>query len=416
MKLYYRKVLDKIKLFLDKKTIIVLHGSKQVGKTSIMQYLIKNYLPKNKRIKAGNIFYFDLEDFVYLDLCNSGADKVKQYLIDKGGDLKEKIYLFVDEIQYLDNPSGFLKLFHDRWGNKIKLIVSGSSSFAIKNKFKDSLVGRAINFEIFGLDFEEFLLFKNKKINLLSNLDAINNELRDLYIEHVLFGAYPAIVMEKSIEIKSYLLKQIINTYIKKDIKDLADIREINKFNQLIRILAGQSGSLLNISELSNTLGLAQKTVEDYIFILENTYIIKRIYPFYRNIRSELSKMPKVYFEDTGLMNLLANKRFLEQITGQLFENSVYSELRKNIEVENINFWRTNIGQEVDFIIEEKKVIPIEIKLQFLNKKLSSLKYFMNRYKIKEGYVCASVIVKGSTAKSIKSIYAWQIKSIFNRY
>ncbi len=413
MKLYPRKALDKIKLFLDKKTIIVLHGSRQVGKTSIMQYLIKEYLPKNKKIKDSNIFYFDLEDFVYLDLCNSGADKVKQYIFDKGGGLKEKIYLFIDEIQYLDNPSNFLKLFHDRWGDKIKLIVSGSSSFEIKNKFKDSLVGRTVNFEIFGLDFEEFLIFKNKKISLLSNVKAINNELLDLYREYVFFGAYPAVVLERKIEIKSYILKQIINTYIKKDIKDLADIREVNKFNRLIRVLAGQSGNLLNISELSDTLNLSQKTVENYIFILENTYIIKIVYPFHKNIRSELSKMPKVYFEDTGLMNLLANKRFLEQITGQLFENSVYSELRKNIEVENINFWRTNIGQEVDFIIEEKKLIPIEVKSRFLNRKLSGLKYFMDKYEVKTGYVC--VLKKGEDInnKKIMPVYPWQLSSVF---
>lgn len=418
MELYSRKALDKIKLFLDKKTIIVLHGSRQVGKTSIMQYLIKNYLPKNKKIKDSNIFYFDLEDFVYLDLCNSGVDKVKQYIIGSGGNLKEKIYLFIDEIQYLDNPSNFLKLFHDRWGDKIKLIVSGSSSFEIKNKFKDSLVGRTVNFEIFGLDFEEFLMFKNKKISLLSNVKAINNELLDLYKEYVIFGAYPAVVLEEKIEIKSYILKQIINTYIKKDIKDLADIREVNKFNQLIRILAGQSGNLLNILKLSDTLNLSQKTVENYIFILENTYIIKIVYPFHRNIRNELSRMPKVYFEDTGLMNLLVNKRFLEQITGQLFENSIYSELRKNIDVENINFWRTNVGQEVDFIIEDKKLIPIEVKSRFSNRKLSGLKYFMDKYELKTGYVCALTIgedaddTKRYLDKKIMPVYPWQLSNV----
>lgn len=256
------------------------------------------------------------------------------------------------------------------------------------------------------------------KINLSSNVETINNELRDLYIEYIIFGAYPAVVLEKKIEIKSYILKQIINTYIKKDIRDLANIREINKFNQLIKVLASQSGNLLNILELSNILNLSQQTVKNYIFILENIYIIKIVYPFHKNIRSELSKMPKLYFEDTGLMNLLANKRFLEQITGQLFENSVYSELRKNIEVEDINFWRTNIGQEVDFIIEEKNIMPIEVKLRFVNKKLSSLKYFMDKYCIETGYVCA--LEKGENAnnakrplgKKIMSVYPWHLNNL----
>ena len=407
MKLKQRKVINKIKLFLGKKTIIVLHGSRQVGKTSIM-HLIKNYLVQEKKIKTDNIFYFDLEDFVFLDLCNSGVEKTIQYLKERGVRTNDKIYLFIDEIQYLDNPSSFLKLFHDHWGDKIKLIVSGSSSFDIKNKFKDSLVGRTMDFEVFALDFEEFLLFKNKKINTDSSSEIIIAELRDLYKEYIFYGGYPAIVLENNIEIKSHLLKQIINTYIKKDIRDLANIREINKFNQLIKVLASQSGNLLNVSELSGTLKLTQKTVEEYLFILENTYIIRRVYPFYKNIRSELTKMPKIYFEDNGLMNLLANKKFLERVDGQLFENSVYSELRKNLDIENINFWRTNTGQEVDFIITEKRIIPVEVKLKFFNKKLSSLKYFADKYEIKESFVCSLTKAEESNKKDIKQIYPWQ--------
>lgn len=416
MKLKYRKIIDEIKLFLNKKNIIILHGSRQVGKTSIMQYLIDNYLIQKKKVNPNNIFYFDLEDFVFLDLCNSGPDKTAQYIKDKQGDLKNKIYLFIDEIQYLDNPSNFLKLFHDRWGDKIKIIATGSSSFEIKKKFKDSLAGRTVNFEIFGLDFEEFLLFKDKKINTASSVKAINDELRDLYSEYILFGGYPAIVLEKKIKIKAFLLKQIINTYIKKDIRDLADVREVGKFNQLISILAGQSGSLLNVLELSNTLKLAQKTVEDYLFILENTYIIRRIYPFHRNVRSELTKMPKIYFEDSGLMNLLANKRFLERVSGQLFENSVYEELRKNMDVDNLSFWRTNVGQEIDFIIDGEELIPIEVKLQFFNKKMSSLKFFMDRYKVKTSYVYSMVKIKEPSSENIKQIYPWQIKNVLRNF
>ncbi|MCK5466461.1 ATP-binding protein [Candidatus Parcubacteria bacterium] len=408
MKLKQRKIISKIKLFLDKKTIIVLHGSRQVGKTSIM-HLIKDYLIKEKKIKKDNIFYFDLEDFVFLDLCNGGVKKTIQYLEESGAQTKDRIYLFIDEIQYLDNPSSFLKLFHDHWGDKIKLVVSGSSSFDIKNKFKDSLVGRTVDFEIFSLDFEEFLLFKNKKINVNSFSEIIIAELRDLYEEYIFYGGYPAIVLENNIEIKSHLLKQIINTYVKKDIRDLANIREINKFNQLIKVLASQSGGLLNISELSNTLKLTQKTVEEYLFILENTYIIRRVYPFYKNIRSELTKMPKIYFEDNGLMNLLANKKFLERVDGQLFENSVYCELRKNLDIESINFWRTNTGQEVDFIITEEGVVPLEVKLKFSNKKLSGLKYFADKYKIKESFVCSLTKTEESNKKNIKQIYPWRI-------
>lgn len=415
MVLYARKVLKRIIPFLERKNIIVLHGARQVGKTSIMQYLIQHHLITDQNTPPNQILYFDLEDFTLLDLCNSGADKVMQYLEENQPNLNKKIYLFIDEIQYLDNPSNFLKLFHDRYGEKVKLIVSGSSSFEIKSKFKDSLVGRTIDFEIFGLDFEEFLQFKNVKINTSSSLPITIEKLKSYFQEYTLYGGYPAIALEKQKVVKQMLLKQIINTYIKKDIRDLANVKQINKFNGLIRVLASQSGNLVNISELSNTVKIAQQTVEDYLFLLENTYIIRRVYPFHSNLRSELSKMPKIYFEDTGLQNLLAHNDILSTITGQLLENSVYSELRKNYDLESLYFWRTNKGQEIDFILKKEKLIPIEVKLSFLNKKITNLKYFQQKYEVKKSYVCTiNQINEGTSNTSL--IYPWQIAAKFSKF
>ena len=153
--LKYRKLIGRIIKFLDDNEIIAVHGSRQVGKTSLLHYLIDNYLKGN--VSTSNIFYLDLEDFVLLDLCNSGPDKVMEYIKSKNADLSSRVYLLIDEIQYLKNPSSFLKLFYDRYKSNVKLIVSGSSSFLIKKKFRDSLVGRILDFELFTLDFEEFL-------------------------------------------------------------------------------------------------------------------------------------------------------------------------------------------------------------------------------------------------------------------
>jgi len=138
--IYKRKIIDKINKFLASKEIIVLHGARQVGKTSIMRYLIEE-LKKNRRTE---VYYFDLEISRYLALANAGHEAFVNYLEAIGYKKKAKAYVFIDEIQYLDNPSQFLKLFHDTFGDRIKLIVSGSSSFEIKKKFKNSLVGRTI--------------------------------------------------------------------------------------------------------------------------------------------------------------------------------------------------------------------------------------------------------------------------------
>ena len=413
-----RKLTHKILNFIEDREIIVLHGSRQVGKTSLL-YLIMDDL--RTKVSADNIFYFDLEDFALLDLCNAGIEKVISFLKAKKADFGKKVYLFIDEVQYLNNPSSFLKLFYDRYRDQIKLIVSGSSSFLIKKKFKESLAGRIVDFELFTLDFDEFLEFKGLKYDLKEDLpEALQNEMRDLYKEFVLYGGYPAIVLEDSIEKKEIKLKQIINAYIRRDIRDFAEIREIDKFNNLVRVLASQVGNLLNIMELFTTLGLAKKTIEEYIFLLENTYIIRRIKPFHRNIRGELSKMPKVYFEDTGLANILANKTFSLELSGGLLENSIYSQFRKNLCVDDIYFWRTNKQQEVDFVIDsinrkQKRVFSaVEVKAIFLNKYISSIRYLKSKYGDLKTYFCCLDKKEECKDKDVNIVYPWQMLHFLN--
>ena len=160
-KIYKREIINEIKKYLNNEEIIVLHGARQVGKTCILYY-IEDYLKKSGRVTH----YIDLEDSRYVRILDSGIKEFLDYLREEGviGDsnksVKDKAFVFIDEIQYLKDPSSFLKLIADHSKN-IKLIVSGSSSFDIKRKFKDSLTGRTIDFEIFGLSFKEFLLFKD---------------------------------------------------------------------------------------------------------------------------------------------------------------------------------------------------------------------------------------------------------------
>lgn len=409
-----RKIIKKILKFLDDREILAIHGSRQVGKTSLLHYLSDHYL----RTKAGpsNLVYFDLEDFVLLELCNRGPDEVVKYLKGKGADFNRKTYLLIDEIQYLENPSSFLKLFHDRYRNSVKLLVTGSSSFLIKKKFRDSLAGRIIDFELFPLDFEEFLDFKELTYKLDSSSETLNRELLPLYEQHIIYGGYPAVVLEDDIEKKETKLKQVINAYLKRDIRDLAAIRNIEKFNNLLRILASQSANLLNIAELSNTLGIAKRTVEEYLFILENTYILKKIYPYHKNIRSELTKMPKIFFEDTGMLNLLVNKTFSTVVTGQLLETSIYLLFRKNMDVENVAFWRTNKGQEIDFVLnfpKKNRLVPVEVKLSFAAKHQRNLRCFMEKYPVPNGYLCCLDKIRASREDRITVAFPWQMYNLF---
>ncbi len=394
----FQKIIDYTKI----PEIIVLHGARQVGKTTLMKMTIEHL----KKEGTDNIFYLDLEKEKYLELCNSGYQNIIKYAEARKQNNK-KTYIFIDEIQYLDNPSQLLKILYDHYKDNYKIIVSGSSSFAIKSKFKDSLVGRTIDLEIFGLSFEEFLDFKNLKYNLNSDSKLAHDELKELFKDYMLYGFYPQIVLTDNIELKETYLENIIDKYIYKDIKDLANIKNIKKFNTLLRYLASQCGQLLNVKELSETLGMARQTIEEYLFILENTYIIKLIHPYYKNIRSELSKMPKIYFEDLGILNIIQNKELSQKYDGNFFENAVYAHLRRKFNVSNINFWRTTSKQEVDFIINSKTLTPIEVKLSYRDQKMRNLISFSEKYQTKNIF-CITLNKNESKYKNIKQIYPWE--------
>ncbi|MFA6917778.1 MAG: ATP-binding protein [Candidatus Gracilibacteria bacterium] len=404
--IYERSVMKNILPYLSTDEVVVLHGARQVGKTSIMKYVEKNLNEK------GEITYFiDLEDRRFKLLLDEGVDPFIKHLTGEGlferreSENKSKIFVFIDEIQYLEDPSSFLKLTADHH-KEIKLIVSGSSSFDIKNKFKDSLTGRTINFEIFPLSFEEFLIFKEYYFDNKSTSSIKTNELKLLYEEFTLYGGYPKIVLTGEIAMKQSYLNQIIDTYIKKDIRDLANIKNIDKFNRLLEILASQSGQLLNVTELADTAKLARQTTEEYLLLLENTYIIRLVRPYSGNMRKELFKTPKIFFYDTGLMQMLWLKELPKEILGQTFETSIFGELVKKEGLENVYFWRTTDKKEIDFITKKgKSLLPIEVKLNFAQSQTLVLKSFLKKYN-STGYKIISI--KGEKTHPFQS-YPWEI-------
>ncbi|MBM4177351.1 DUF4143 domain-containing protein, partial [Candidatus Gribaldobacteria bacterium] len=324
------------------------------------------------------------------------------------------VFVFIDEIQYLDNPSAILKYAFDHFKH-IKLIVSGSSSLEIKKKFSDRLTGRKFLQILSPIGFSEFLRFQGKRFKIKEEISfqklaksnlRINDGLKkavswaekDLSValqEFVLFGGYPKVALIDNKQEKVNILKEIYSTYVRKDIKDLAEIENIKIYNDLIEILASQTANLLNIDELASTLSANRKTLEKYLFLLENTFIIGLLRPFYTNKRKEITKMPKIFMEDTGLRNMLLrnfNGLKLRPDKGPLIENFVYTELKKNLgPLEDIYFWRTQTQAEVDFVIKGKQnqLTPVEVKYQKLKSPQipSGLRAFIEAYKVKKAFV-----------------------------
>lgn len=412
--IYKREVIDEIIPYLHTDDIVVIHGARQVGKTSILMYLQGMLNEQSKRT-----LYIDLEDSRFMTLLDRGVDEFLNYLRGEGYDLDElsrngqKLYVLVDEIQYLANPSSFLKLIADHH-RYLKLLVSGSSSFEMKSKFKDSLVGRTVNFEIFPLSFREMLAFKNIPFHPEYPQTGVKiQELRDQYLEYALYGGYPKIVLTPELERKERYLQQIIDTYVRKDIRDLADIRDVTRFNRLLEVLASQSGNQLNINELCNTCGLTRPTVEHYLFLLEQTYILRIVRPFSRNLRTEITKTPKVFFYDTGLMQMLWLKRLQREIIGSVFETSLFAELVKRTRADNVTYWRTTDKKEIDFVIRlPDGPLPVEAKSHFPRSIPTVFKSFWQVDALDENtpFYLVGLFGEPSTAQML---YPWQLGTKF---
>jgi predicted AAA+ superfamily ATPase len=289
----------------------------------------------------------------------------------------------------------------------IRLIVSGSSTFDIKTKFTDSLAGRTLQFEVFPLSFAEFLTFKESAYTNTDNLSPAGlQQMKLLYAEYITFGGYPKIVLEPDGTKKKQHLLQLIDTYIRKDIRDLADVTDIAKFNGLLKILSSQSAQLLNISALSRETGISQPTVSKYLSILEETFVIKRVTPFSRSPKVEISKNPKVFFLDSGLQTLLWLSDFPTTMLGNVFETNVFGELIKRYGRQNINYWRTKSGLEVDFVVHRNSTLTaLEVKSNFQAFSDRTITSFCRKHSITDWQV---VGLEGKKT-SRHALYPWEI-------
>ena len=409
LRLFDREILNPIWEWMDDQRVIVLVGARQVGKTSILYLLIKRLMDRG--VSADSLFYFDLEDFELLSVFNGGVRDFLRYLETQGMNPDQKSYVFVDEIQYMDDPSSFLKLMADHHRN-LKFVCSGSSTLEVRKKFTDSLAGRKIVFEIPTLSFREYLAFRGEETLLraigagygsggLSSLDDMaeppleihRKQLHAHYEEYVIYGGYPAVVLEKERERKLRLLRDIYESYVRKDINQLFTVENVTAFNDLVRLIALQIGSLVNLHEVTTSLSISRPTVEKYLFVLENTFILKRIPPFFANKRKEVVKMPKVYYHDIGMRNqVIRNFQPLSMRpdAGALIENSVFRSLNTGLSItDELKFWRTKNGNEVDFIVEGEQVIPVEVKYTAMKSPRlpSGIRSFVRKYKSERVYV-----------------------------
>lgn len=359
---YLRDVQAVLESSLASDLCIVLVGARQTGKTTMLRAL-----HDRERLAGRPAWFINLENLEYLELLNRSPENIFSLLPPLPSDVRATV--FIDEIQYLKDPSNLIKYLYDEYRNKLKLVVTGSSAFYIDQRFRDSLVGRKRLFHLPTLSFVEFLRFngRDELCQWLPDSDErcerfrqcvafpviYRREMERLWGEYACYGGYPAIVLAQGEEEKRLMLEDVVNSAAQKDVQE-AGIKYPEKYYRLMKLLAAQAGSLVNRHELATTLGLTSTAVDNYLYVLRRSFHVAEVRPFSSNIRKELTKMPKFYFMDTGVRNYLVNdfRGFNQRTdTGAFLESLVFRRLIDRINPENIRFWRTADKHEVDFVV-----------------------------------------------------------------
>lgn len=385
-----RSVLSNIEEHLKEPEMSVLIGPRQAGKTYIMQILQKKLNAKEEKTLFLSLDIDDHKPFF------ASQSSLINYIRLHAGDAKA--YVFVDEIQRKEDAGLFLKGIYDRQ-LPYKFIVSGSGSLDLKTKIKESMAGRKKLFKVLPLSFEEFVNFKTNyqyedSLQEFFSIETVRT--KGLFEEYMAFGGYPRVVLANVVDKKKSEMDEIYTSYIERDIINLLRVDKPGAFTDLLKIMASQIGNLVNVTELSSTVGITNKTVQHYLWYLEQTFILKKITPYHRNVRSEITKAPIFYFYDTGLRNYLLGLFGLPRIpgalSGHLFQNFVYKSLEEKIYLSptTIHFWRSKDKAEVDFVVDTvQEIIPVEVKYTKLKSAQTtrSFKSFLNKYKPKKAYV-----------------------------
>jgi len=365
--MFERKIVSTIFSKIETPEILLITGARQTGKTTALKQIHDKLRETGK-----DVFYLTLEDPEYLRLLNEHPDRIWQ-IIPRND--QARLIVLIDEIQYLANPSHFLKYHYDINLDRLKLIVTGSSAFYLDKQFNDSLAGRKRIFHLPTLGIKEFLTFKERQ-DLAEAMNTLNPEEHDLQKltikqsrdiislsnEYLIYGGYPAVVLAPTLADKQEILYDLFTSYLKRDFLE-SGITQTDKAYHLLKLLAFQIGSELNKNKLATEIGIAKPLLENMLNTFQTTFHLNLIRPFYNGHPKELRKMPKVYLMDLGLRNaILKNYSPLpdRDDIGKLYENYIYRYFIDTFPQSDINYWRTQSGQEVDFILDGKRAYEVK--------------------------------------------------------
>ncbi|MBO5271884.1 MAG: ATP-binding protein [Muribaculaceae bacterium] len=354
-----RLLQEKISKRITPGKVVIIYGARRVGKTVLLRELVNSF--------EGKTLLLNGEDYDVQSMLANRSVANYRHLFN-GVEL-----VAIDEAQNIPNIGSVLKLMVDEIDG-LSVIASGSSSFDLLNKTGEPLVGRSVKFQLTPLSCKEISSVETP-FEMSQNLE-----------QRMLYGMYPEVVTMSSNDMRIEYLREIVDSYLLKDILAVDGIKNASKMQNLLRLIALQVGSEVSYDELGTQLGMSKNTVERYLDLLSKVFVVYRVGAFARNIRKEVCKAGKWYFYDNGVRNAILNNfspLAVRNDVGHLWENYFLSERRKyihnNLKYIEQYFWRTYDKQELDLVEEcDGNLLAMEIKWGKKTPKLPNV--FANAY------------------------------------
>src|SRR3989344_3549937 len=386
-----RDVYQRLQKYLEAKQIIALTGLRRVGKTTIMLKIVKEKIDSGFTLDS--IVYFSFDNFRDLDL----SELIEAYFEEHEEKIENSKYLFLfDEIQKINNWEEQVKRLYDLHAN-FKIIISGSESLFIRKKSKESLAGRMFEFKVESLSFKEFLSFEGLN---LKPAGLYKKEMLMAFEEFMFSGGFPELADMKDKDfIKNYIRETVVEKILFRDIPLMFPVRDVSILESIFKIISGNPGQIIEINKLASEVGLSRRVVSLYIGYLENSFLIKKIFNFSRNQRKTAKKLKKYYPTIPALGFIYGN----EDVKPKIFENTIVLQSGANF------FWRDAYKNEVDIVLDEGKIIPLEVKYGEI-KDIDGMFKFMDLFNVEEGFVISRDKEKEQKIgnKRISVIPAWK--------
>lgn len=349
-----RYLFNDIARYLDHKNALVITGMRQVGKTTLMKQLFETV--------SGPKLWFDLENPLEMKIFeNIDYDGIYQELLRRTAvPERERLFVFIDEIQNLPQITRVIKYLLDKYG--VKFIVTGSSNYYLRNLFPESLSGRKFLFVLPPMDFQEILYFKDKAGYIQreeNTFDPAPNNMIDYkrfegdYNEYLEFGGLPEVVLTPDVKTKKEVLNNIFTSFFQKDLRLLADITDVRELRDLILLLVPRTGNIIEITKLSSALGITRQKVYNYLEFLQGIFFIRLVPKFSSSVDRSVAGGKKVYFADNGILNTIGRVN-----DGQLFENAVANQLARYGE---LSYYNKRNSAEIDFILNKEAAIEVKL-------------------------------------------------------